>query len=77
VDDGVAGLLGENAAQAVGIREIQGTQPLRVDSVAAPALEIVNHRYVITLLQEQVHHVRADVTRAAGHQNPSLHHTRL
>ena len=38
--------------------------------VGVPGREVVEHRDLGAALEQQLHHVRADIARAAGHQNP-------
>ena len=49
MDDGVEGVLGEQSAEAFGVGDIHGPQPLGVDIAAIPARKVIDHGYAVTL----------------------------
>ena len=74
MDGGVKAPLAHEIGQSAAVREVQLVQSVRGDVVTVSFREIVHHRNVVALLEQQAHRVGADVTSPAGNQDSSSIH---
>jgi hypothetical protein len=69
VDHSLRPLFPHDLGQRFGIGKIQHVEPAGGHVVPIPLREIVNHRDVVPLLEQQAHGVCADVSGAARNQD--------
>ncbi len=73
MDDSLRPLFAHELGQGAGIGEIQHIEAAGGHVVPVPLGEIVDHRDIVPLLEQQAHGVRADVSGAARNQDSEAH----